>query len=110
MNKENLKNGIYLIKANNKDLPLTKDKEDKINSLEIKEEYKDFFKNLLNEPRPKNSDLLVELVGQNPFLSIKSIKNKDTNEDITERYNNRDVDDVNCLFTLTKHLEWVLQN
>jgi hypothetical protein len=108
--KENLKNGVYLVKADSKDYSLTKEKENKINSLEIKEEYKDFFKNIFKEePTLKSSDLLVELVGQNPFLKIKSIKNNDTGEDITERFTNKEVDDVNCLWTLTKHLEWVKQ-
>jgi len=108
--KENLKNGTYLIKAGSKDYSLTKEKEEKINSLEINEEYKDFFKNLFSEePIPKGSDLLVELVGQNPFLKIKSIKNNDTGEDITKRFTDKDVDDVNCLWTLSKQLEWVAQ-
>ena len=108
MEKENLKNGVYLIKADGKDYSLTKEKEEKINSLEIKEEHKDFFKNLFRqEPTPRGADLLVELVGQNPFLKIKSIKNNDTGEDITERFVSKDVDDVNCLWTLTNNLEWV---
>jgi len=108
MEKENLKNGVYLVKADSKDYSLTKEKENKINSLEIKEEHKDFFKNIFKEePTPKSSDLLIELVGQNPFLKIKSVKDNDTGEDITERYTNKDVDDVNCLWTLTKHLDWV---
>ena len=108
MEKENLKNGVYLIKADSKDYSLTKEKENKINSLEIKEEHKDFFKNIFKEePTPKPSDLLVELVGQNPFLKIKSVKNVDTGEDITERFVSKDVDDVNCLWTLTKNLKWV---
>ena len=86
-------------------------KEEKINSLEIKEEHKDFFKNLFGqEPTPKGSDLLVELVGQNPFLKIKSVKNVDTGEDMTERFVSRDADDVNSLWLFTKHLEWVPQN
>ena len=69
-----------------------------------------WFKNLFKEePTPKPSDLLVEIVGQNPFLKIKSVKNNDTGEDITERFTNKDVDDVNCLWTLTKNLEWVYQ-
>jgi hypothetical protein len=108
MEKENLKNGVYLIKADSKDYSLTKEKEEKINSLEINEEHKDFFKNLFREePTPKGSDLLVELVGQNPFLKIKSVKNVDTGEDITERFTSKDVDDVNSLWLFTKHLEWV---
>jgi hypothetical protein len=36
------------------------------------------------EPTPKPSDLLVEVVGQNPFLIIKSVKNVDTGEDVTD--------------------------
>lgn len=110
MKKEELKHGVYLVKADSKDYSLTKEKENKINSLEIKEEHKDFFKNLFGqEPTPKGSDLLVELVGQNPFLKIKSVKNVDTGEDMTERFVSKDVDDVNCLWTLTKNLEWVNQ-
>jgi len=108
MEKENLKTGVYLIKADSKDYSLTKEEKEKINSLEINEEQKDFFKNLFREePTPRGSDLLVELVGQNPFLKIKSVKNVDTGEDITERFVSKDVDDVNCLWTLTKNLEWV---
>ena len=111
MEKENLNNGVYLIKADGKDYSLTKEREEKINSLEINEEYKDFFKNLFREePTPKGPDLLVELVVQNPFLKIKSVKNNDTGEDITERFTSRDVDDVNSLWLFTKHLEWVPQN
>jgi hypothetical protein len=110
MEKENLKMGVYLVKADNKDYSLTKEREDTINSLEIKEEYKDFFKNLFGEePTPKSSDLLVELIGQNPFLKIKSVKNNDTGEDITERFTDKDVDDVNSLWVLTKQLGWVVQ-
>jgi hypothetical protein len=110
MKKEELKNGIYLIKGDNKDYSLTEEREDKINSLEISGEHKEFFKNIFKEEStPKPSDLLVELVGQNPFLKIKSVKNNDTGEDITERFTNKDVDDVNCLWTLTKNLEWVYQ-
>jgi hypothetical protein len=37
MEKEELKNGVYLIKADSKDYSLTKEKEEKINSLEINE-------------------------------------------------------------------------
>lgn len=55
----------------------------------------------------KNSDLLVELVGQNPFLRIKSIKNNNTGEDITEKFIDKDVDGINTLFTLTNNLEWL---
>ena len=110
MENKNLKNGVYLIKSDNKDYSLTKEKEDKINSLEIKEEHKDFFKNLFKEePTPKSPDLLVELVGQNPFLIIKSVKNVDTGEDVTERFVSKDVDGVNSLWTLTKNLEWIPQ-
>jgi len=110
MEKEELTNGTYLIKGNDKDYSLTKEREDGINSLEICSEHKDFLKNLFKqEPTPKPSDLLIEIVGQNPFLSIKSIKNVDTGEDITERFVSKDVDDVNCLWTLTKNLEWVIQ-
>jgi hypothetical protein len=108
--KENLKNGTYRIKADSKDYSLTKEREEKINSLEINEGYKDFFKNIFNEePTPKSSDLLVELVGENPFLKIKSIKNYDTGEDITERFTDKDVDDVNFFWVLTNRLEWVAQ-
>lgn len=109
MKKEELTNGTYLIKGNDKDYSLTKECEDKINSLEINNEHKEFFKNIFKEePTPKPSDLLVEIVGQNPFLTIKSVKNVDTGEDITERFVSKDVDDVNFLWTLTKNLEWVL--
>jgi hypothetical protein len=111
MEKENLKTGVYLIKADSKDYSLTKEKEEKINSLEINEEHKDFFKNLFREePTPKGYDLLVELVGQNPFLKIKSVKNNDTGENITEQFTDKNIDDVNSLWLFTKHLEWVLQN
>ena len=107
--KENLKNGTYHIKVDSKDYSLTKEREEKINSLEINEGYKDFFKNFFNEePTPKSSDLLVELVGENPFLKIKSIKNYDTSEDITERFTDKDVDDVNFFWVLTNRLEWVV--
>jgi hypothetical protein len=110
MKKEELTNGTYLIKGNDKDYSLTKEREDGINSLEITDEHKEFFKNIFKEePTPKPSDLLVELVGQNPFLKIKSVKNNDTGEDITERLTNKDVDDVNCLWILTKNLKWVYQ-
>jgi hypothetical protein len=110
MKKEELKDGVYLIKGNDKDYSLTKEREDKINSLDINNEHKEFFKNLFKEePTPKPSNLLVELVGQNPFLKIKSIKNNDTSEDITERFTSKDVDDVNCLWTLTKDLGWIIQ-
>ena len=105
--KVNLQSGTYLIKTDNTDYSLTKEREDEINSLEIKKDYKDFFKNIFNEPVPKTSDLLVELVGQNPFLKIKSIKNNDTGEDITEKFIGKDVDDINTLFTLTNNLEWL---
>ena len=106
----NLQSGVYLIKANDKDYSLTEERENGINSLNIDEEHKDFFKNIFkDEPTPKSSDLLVELVGQNPFLTIKSIKNYDTGEDITERYLSKDGDDINTLWTLTKDLEWILQ-
>ena len=111
MGKEELKAGIYLIKGDNNDYSLTKEREDGINSLEINNEYKEFFKSIFKEePTPKSSDLLVETVGQNPFLTIKSVKDNQTNEDITERFTNKDVDDVNCLWTLTKNLEWILQD
>ena len=53
MEKENLKKGVYLIKADSKDYSLTKEKEEKINSLEINEEHKDFFKNLFREDQTK---------------------------------------------------------
>lgn len=110
MKKEELTNGVYLIKGDDKDYSLTEERENKINSLEISSEHKEFFKNIFKEePTPKPSDLLVKLVGQNPFLKIKSIKKNDTGEDITERFVSKDVDDVNCLWTLTKHLEWIIQ-
>lgn len=113
MKTEDLKNGIYLIKADDKDYSLTKEKESEINSLDIKDEYKDFLKNLFKEesesPTPKSSDLLIELIGQNPFLKIKSVKKVDTGENITDRFTDRDVDDVNCLWTLANHLEWIIQ-
>lgn len=108
--KKEIKNGVYLIKANDKDYSLTKEREDRINSLEISGEHKEFFKKIFKEePTPNPSDLLVEIIGQNPFLSIKSVKNNDTGEDITERFTSKDVDDVNSLWTLTKDLEWILQ-
>ena len=110
MRKEELKNGVYLIKGDDKDYSLTKDREDKINSLEINDEHKEFFKNIFkDEPTPKPSDLLVEVVGQNPFLIIKSVKNVDTGEDVTERFVSKDFDGVNSLWTLTKNLEWIPQ-
>jgi hypothetical protein len=106
--QKELKNGLYLIKSDNKDYSLTKEREDGINSLEINNEDKEFFKNLFKEePTPKPSDLLVEVIGQNPFLSIKSIKNNDTGEDITNRF--VITDGVNTLWILTKNLDWVLQ-
>ena len=110
MKKEELKNGVYLIKSDDKDYSLTKEREDGINSLEIKNEHKEFLKNLFKEASTlKPSDLLVELVGQNPFLMVKSVKNSYTGEDITERFLSKDGNDVNCLWTLTKNLEWVIQ-
>ena len=111
LNEEmNLQSGVYLIKANDKDYSLTEERENGINLLNIDDEHKDFFKNIFkDEPTPKSSDLLVEIVGQNPFLTIKSIKNYDTGEDITERYLSKDGDDINTLWTLTKDLEWILQ-
>ena len=109
MKKEELKAGIYLIKSEDKDYSLTKERENVINLLEVNDEYKDFFKNIFKEPIPKSSDLLVELIGQNPFLEIKNIKNNETGEDITERFINKNVDDVNCLWTLTNNLQWINQ-
>ena len=109
--KISLQSGTYLIKTNSDyNYSLTKEREDEINSLDIKKDYKDFFKTLFNEPVPKNSDLLVELVGQNPFLRIKSIKNNNTGEDITEKFIDKDVDGINALFTLTNNLEWLKKN
>lgn len=105
--KVNLQSGTYLIKGDDKDYCLTKEREDEINLLEIKKEHKDFFKTIFNEPAPKSSDLLVELVGQNPFLKIKNVKNNDTGEDITEKFIDKDVDGINTLFTLTNNLEWL---
>lgn len=49
MKKEELTNGTYLIKGDDKDYSLTKEHEDKINSLEINNEQKEFFKNLFKE-------------------------------------------------------------
>lgn len=102
-----LQSGTYLIKSDDNDYSLTKEREDEINSLEIKKEYKVFFKTLFNESVPKTSDLLVELIGQNPFLKIKSVKNNDTGEDITEKFIGKDVDDINTLLTLTNNLKWL---
>jgi hypothetical protein len=42
MNKEELTNGLYVIKDNGKDYSLTSEKEKEIDSLEIKDEYKCF--------------------------------------------------------------------
>jgi hypothetical protein len=107
--KIHLTNGLYLIKDNGKDYSLTKEREAKINDLDCKEEYKDFFKTLFKTPTPKVSDLLVELVGENPFLKIKFIKNVETGEDITKNFTDKDLDDVNYLWLLTKDLDWVKQ-
>jgi hypothetical protein len=83
MEKEELKNGVYLIKGNDKDYSLTEERESKINSLEISCHHKEFFKNIFKEePTPKPSDLLVELVGQNPFLKIKSVCTYDDTYDL----------------------------
>jgi hypothetical protein len=109
MEKEKLKKGFYLIKADTKDYSLTEEKKKEIDNLDCKEEHKDFFKKLFNEPTPKTDDLLVELVGENPFLKIKSVKNVVTGVDITNKFL-REVDDVNCLITFTNHLEWIPQN
>jgi hypothetical protein len=109
MEKEKLKKGFYLIKADTKDYSLTEEKKKEIDNLDCKEEHKDFFKKLFNEPTPKTDDLLVELVGENPFLKIKSVKNVVTDLDITNKFL-REVDDVNCLITFTNHLEWIPQN
>ena len=74
MRKEELKNSVYLIKGDDKDYSLTKDREDKINSLEINDEHKEFFKNIFkDEPTPKPSDLLVEVVGQKYFVKFSLI-------------------------------------
>jgi len=108
MEREKLKKGFYLIKADTNDYSLTKEKEEEIDVLDIKEEHKDFFKKLFNQPTPKTDDLLVELVGENPFLKIKSVKNVVTGVDITNKF--REVDDVNSLITFTNRLEWVAQN
>jgi hypothetical protein len=108
MEKEKLKKGFYLIKADTKDYSLTEERKKEIDNLDCKEEHKDFFKKLFNEPTPKTDDLLVELVGENPFLKIKSIKNAVTGKDITNNF--REVDDVNSLITFTNRLEWVPQN
>jgi hypothetical protein len=109
MEKEKLKKGFYLIKADTKDYSLTEEKKKEIDDLDCKEEYKDFFKKLFNEPTPKTDDLLVELVGENPFLKIKSVKNVVTGVDITNKFL-KEVDDVNSLITFTNHLEWIPQN
>jgi hypothetical protein len=109
MEKEKLKKGFYLIKADTKDYSLTEEKKKEIDNLDCKEEHKDFFKKLFNEPTPKTDDLLVELVGENPFLKIKSVKNVVTGLDITNKFL-KEVDDVNSLITFTKHLEWIPQN
>jgi hypothetical protein len=109
MEKEKLKKGFYLIKADTKDYSLTEEKKKEIDNLDCKEEHKDFFKKLFNEPTPKTDDLLVELVGENPFLKIKSVKNVVTDVDITNKFL-KEVDDVNSLITFTKHLEWIPQN
>ena len=109
MEKEKIKKGFYLIKADTKDYSLTEEKKKEIDNLDCKEEHKDFFKKLFNEPTPKTDDLLVELVGENPFLKIKSVKNVVTGVDITNKFL-REVDDVNCLITFTNHLEWIPQN
>ena len=110
MKESKLESGVYLIKSDSNDYSLTKEREDNINSLDINNEHKDFFKKLFKEePTPNPSDLLVELVGQNPFLIIKSVKNVDNGEDITENFVSKNVDDVNCLWALTKNLEWVKQ-
>jgi hypothetical protein len=109
MEKEKLKKGFYLIKADTKDYSLTEEKKKEIDDLDCKEEHKDFFKKLFNEPTPKTDDLLVELVGENPFLKIKSVKNVVTGVDITNKYL-KEVDDVNPLITFTNHLEWIPQN
>ena len=109
MEKEKLKKGFYLIKADTKDYSLTEEKKKKIDDLDCKEEHKDFFKKLFNEPTPKTDDLLVELVGENPFLKIKSVKNVVTGVDITNKFL-KEVDDVNSLITFTNHLEWIPQN
>ena len=109
MEKEKLKKGFYLIKADTKDYSLTEEKKKEIDNLDCKEEHKDFFKKLFNEPTPKTDDLLVELVGENPFLKIKSVKNVVTGLDITNKFL-KEVDGVNSLITFTKHLEWIPQN
>jgi hypothetical protein len=109
MEKEKLKKGFYLIKADTKDYSLTEEKKKEIDNLDCKEEHKDFFKKLFNEPTPKTDDLLVELVGETPFLKIKSVKNVVTDVDITNKFL-KEVDDVNSLITFTKHLEWIPQN
>jgi hypothetical protein len=108
MEKEKLKKGFYLIKADTKDYPLTEERKKAFDNLDIKEEHKDFFKKLY-QPRPIKYDLLVELVGENPFLKIKSVKNVVTDVDITNKFL-KEVDDVNSLITFTKHLEWIPQN
>jgi len=109
MKKKELKNGVYLIKGDEKDYSLTKEREDKINSLVINDEHKEFFKNLFKEePTPKPPDLLVEIIGQNPFLGVKSVKHIDTSEDITERFVSKD-GDFSWFWALTKNLEWIPQ-
>jgi hypothetical protein len=104
---ENLKMGTWLIKPDTKDYSLTKERAEKINSLDIKEEHKGFFKNLFGgEPTPTSPELLVEIIGETPFLTINSIKNNDTGEIITERFIN-EKNSASDFWVLTKHLVWV---
>jgi hypothetical protein len=50
----------------------------------------------------------VEIIGQNPFLGVKSVKHIDTSEDITERFVSKD-GDFSWFWALTKNLEWIPQ-
>ena len=105
MNKEELTNGLYVIKDNDKDYSLTSEKEKEIDSLEIEDEYKTFFKNVLSETPKKFTEVIVELEGENPFLVVKSVKNSETGEDITDRFN-RHGETYNELWTITKSFVW----
>jgi hypothetical protein len=73
MNKEELTNGLYVIKNNDKDYSLTSEKEKEIDSLEIEDGYKTFFKNVLSETPKKFTEIIVELEGENPFLVVMKL-------------------------------------
>ena len=112
MEKSSLKHGIYLIKANNKKYKLTEDKEKLINLLNIDDDIKNNFKELFNcdSELPKSKDLLVELIGNNLSLKIKSVKISDTDENITHKFNNKNINNIDYLWSLFKHLEWIKIN